>query len=374
MATHILASAEVGNGMAYVVAKRGKTFKSFNVPSFRAKTSGATMGKGMEHAESKIETAKWNGILWAVGDDTIKHRLKGVERHMGDARYGGDLEQFFTAYGLVKSEAVKNGDVVDLVVFVPPGLYRNLSAHMVKAYKGERTIQINRGKPVTFSYNRVIVLPEGYASALCYTHKIDGTPAGNDLLNGDIVFIDAGLKTLDKGHLINGVINPDDLGNATNSEGGALYHVLEPIVNVLKRKFPSCESFMNEFFVDRAIRHGAVTGDYRIKVGVDANTSDNHVDFKDLLDSVNRTYADWIADQIDSAYNSFAGYDRAIATGGGMYGAFPFLDKMYTHGNGFHHFYSPKDVVAKINKQRVGYECQNGAGGLIFLQMVPVTS
>jgi len=369
-ATRVFASVEVGNGMAviYAIREGDPRVYVYSCPSLRATATGDQLVGGID--QMKLETVYWNNQVYGVGDDVIDFGLKAGERQIGVARYGDDLEEFFTAYLLVKSGAVQNGDVVDVSVFAPPGMFNEVYDQMTEAYAGTREIQIGDGDPVYFVYNNCVVLPEGYASALCFIFLLDGTPAFNDVLDGRVAFIDAGFHTLDKGHFVDGIINPEDLGNATVENGGVKNHILMPILKVLHAKYPDSKRFLTMNHIDKVIRHGSVTDDWRIFVGRQGTrSSDGMVSIKTLVVESRNTYADWIANVvIDSELDGLAGYKSAIVTGGGMYGVYDELQRQYEARTGVKYFVSPSKVTAKVGKSKVKFEDLNVAGGLIFLQ------
>lgn len=371
MARHLI-GVDSGNGFGNAVAKNLKNGRvtTAAAASMRAIATGASLGASMADNEALIETVRWFGQLYAVGDDVLKYKLDGFERHLGRNRAGNDLQDMITAYLCVKC-GVRSGDQVEIAVFSPPGLFADSYAALAQTFKGERTIQIGKSKPVTFSYDRAIVLPEGFASALCYLYNTDGTPVESDALEGNCAFIDSGYHTLDVGHLVDGLFNPNDLAFMTFEKGGVRKHILEPILLALRKRYAHATAIQPDE-IDRVIRRGQVTGDYLVFVGPGAKRDDGYISIEPLVKSARRAYADWIANHvIDDRLDGLVGFNHVYCVGGGMYGVADHLADHYRTQSGYSPFLSQDQIVARIGRSRVAPENMNAVAGLIYLQVAP---
>lgn len=309
----IKAVIDSGNGgtNAILINQDGTGMKQHYEPSVRAVVTGDTLGMGKN--EMQYTYIDWNGYRYVSGDDVIRVTRRNIERHMGVARYGNEFHQFLVATSLAKL-GVADGEV-DLTLFAPPGMYKEARQTIKNSFEGEgKEVEI-RLKGDTeirhWQYSGVRVLPEGIGAAFCFAFDADGNPVSTPATQGNVLIIDIGAYTLDAIQLKDGNFNPESLETATFENEGVDSHIRMQIVHTLRGKSDDL-SIITVDDVDRVIRSGAVTGDYRLVIGR------SEVDIKPLLLKFGERYAEWIANNvIDSRANGLRGFSGAVVVGGG---------------------------------------------------------
>lgn len=323
-----IASVDAGNGgvNAFVIKGKGKP-KTFYEPSVRAAASGDSLG--ISQFEMNYSYTDWNGHRYVTGDDVIRVTRRGLERHIGQDRYGNEMHQFLVANALAKL-GVGHGkdDTVDLTLFSPPGFYIEAKQVIEKHFgENEGIVEITlKGDetPRTWKYSSISVWPEGIGAAACFAVDAKGDIVNSDVLSGDVVILDIGAFTLDAIQMTDGNFNPESLSTATWDNGGVDVHLRQPIVKFLKEKYDDFAQVSVDD-VDYAIRLGLAKGDYIItKGGVG-------VDVKPLIDRLAERYAEWIANNIiDGVFNGLRGIKALILIGGGTALTETHLKKWYT--------------------------------------------
>lgn len=311
--SNYIASIDTGNGgtKGELSKPNGKDRKSFYEPSVRAAATGESLGLGKDW-ELQYDYCDWYGYRYVTGDDVIRVTRRALERHMGSNRYGNEFHAMLTALAIARMGVEKGA--VDLTTFAPPGLYNQLKPDIEGRFlskNGEVEIKLKGDKkPRAWRYDSVTVWPEGIGAAACFVLDDSGEFVPSDVLAGDVVILDIGAHTLDALLLRDGNFNPESLQHATWEEGGVHVHVREPILRALKKR---SDEFANITVddVDRAIRHGAASGDYTFSAG------GYEVDLKPLLDKYRERFAGWIGNNIgDGVFNQFRGVKSVILVGG----------------------------------------------------------
>ena len=310
MSEHII-SVDAGNGGVNAVRKKGKSYERVYFPSVRAAATGDSLGLGSQF-EMDIEYVDWGGHRYFVGDDVAASR-SSVERHQGALRYGDEFWIFLVSIAIAKC-GVENGSV-DLTTFAPPGLYleakRDIEAR-IKKMSGKVALQFkNDKKPRTFEIANVTVWPEGLGAVACYIFDKSGKSIANDFLEGEIVVLDSGMYTLDALQVSNGQFNPESLSSATWEGAGIKTHMLDPMLRTIKKQGQDFQ-LLNSDDIDRVVRQGLTTGDYKLRV------AGQEVDIKSLLDKYSERYGEWISNNIiDGVFNGLRGVKSLILVGGG---------------------------------------------------------
>jgi len=307
-----IASVDAGNGgVNAILAKNSGGYKTHYEPSVRA---AATGGDGLDFGSTlKYIYIDWNGHRYVTGDDVLRVTRRAMERHMGANRYGNEFHQFLVAVALAKL-GVKDGSV-DLTVFAPPGLYKELKPHIHKRFLengGKVTIQLSgEKKPRHWHYENLSVMPEGIGAAMCFGLDDRGEMVHAPALEGRVIVLDLGAHTLDALQLENSNFNPEALEYATWEAGGVHVHIREPILRAIKKRGEDFADLTVED-VDQVIRLGSISGDYTLRV------AGYEVDLKAILDKYRERYAEWIANNIgDGVFAGFRGMKSVILVGGG---------------------------------------------------------
>lgn len=311
MADHII-SADAGNGGTNVVlAKNGGGYSRYYEPSVRAITTGDSLGLGQ--FELDYSYVDWYGNRYVTGDDVLRVTRRGLERHMGAGRYGEEFHRFLVAVGIAKL-GVKSGSV-DLTVFAPPGLFRDVKDSIIESFSGQLAhVKISlKGdkKPREWTYENVTVLPEGIGATACFALDEQGKATHSETLKGDVVVLDIGAYTLDALKFQDGNFNADMLEYATLENGGVNTHVREPILRKIHQQGSDFKVATLDD-VDAVLRRGLLEGDYTF------TSAGRELKLETLFQRHYERYADWIANNVcDGVFNGFRGIKSVILIGGG---------------------------------------------------------
>jgi hypothetical protein len=324
MADYVI-SVDAGNGGTNAVMAQKKGYKSVYFPSVRASTTGESLGLG-KGFELDYEWVEWAGKgRFLIGDDVFISR-RAIERHTGAGRYGNELYTFLVTVALAK--LAPKGGSVDLTLFAPPSMFKDAKAQIEKRFAevdNRLAIQFKGdAKPRSYKIEKLRVHPEGLGALLAFVLDEQGKPIAGDLLAGENVVLDGGMYTLDALQISNGQFNPESLQAATWENQGILAHILEPVLNVVKK---SGDDFalltIND--IDRALRKGITTGDYTLVSGA------SQVDLKPTIDKHSARYAEWISNQIiDGVFGGMRGIKSLIFVGGGAVLTAAYLQKWYS--------------------------------------------
>jgi len=305
-----LASVDAGNGgtNAFLAKTNGK-HKRFYEPSVRAKATGDSLGFGQ--MEVQYSTVDWYGSRYVTGDDVIRITRRGLERHMGAARYGDTFHQFLVANSLAHL-GVKSG-TVDLVLFAPPGLYSETKARIEDGFladNGKVEIKLSSDKKTrVWQYENVTVLPEGLGAAICFVTDNNGLEVDTDILTGETIILDVGAYTLDALLLQDGNFNSETLESATWENAGVNVHIRQPLLRTL-HKHSKDFKILTVDDVDSVLRNGFNGSDFTI------SCAGKEVDLTNIVERLSESYADWIANNIaDSVFNGFQGIKSVILVG-----------------------------------------------------------
>jgi hypothetical protein len=309
-----IASVDAGHGETivslYTVAT-GKR-KTLSFPSLRSAVTGQTMGIGRDQ-EHEVTWADWEGRRYSVGYDALLLKRSNLEVHHGKSRYGNELHRFLIARALTMA-GVKSG-MVALTVFVPPGMYAEISDYVKMSFlhKPEVEIQIKGDRsPRCFSYSSVDIHPEGLIAAAALVMNSDGTFCSTDLTDSTAI-VDLGFKTADVA-LVQGRYNPDDMDFSTHTDAGIGKQLLTPI---LRDVVPLSSDYakLTIYDIDMAIRQSIGQKNGRVIV----NFAGRADDITDLYEHWLKTYADFIANNIISSdHDDFVGVRYAHFIGGGF--------------------------------------------------------
>ena len=316
-----IAASDTGNGNVNAMLAKAK--KTITFPSIRARVTSKELqiGKGFELDYTWCE---WEGNRYAVGDDALTLNRQGIDRHMGTARYGGEHHRFLTAYALARL-GVKSG-AVDLTLTLPPAMLNDLKKPVTEAYT-KQPVQITlKGdkKPREWRYENVTVWPEGFAAVGCFMFDSTGTKSAlASKLAGDVVLLDCGAYTANVFRLHNGTFNPADLPLSSIPNGGGNTHIRLPLLEWVHEPGGDLGGVTVDD-LDRVIRMGSVSGDYKLTFGR------AEVDIKPMLDYLGNQYADWLANNaLDTRFDGLRDINGILVLGGNAPQVTPHLKEWY---------------------------------------------
>ncbi len=118
------------------------------------------------------------------------------------------------------SQVVTGGSQVNVVTGLPVGSFTEYRDRMVAALQGEKKITLHDGegrKDITFTVNRVKVLPQPYGSLVDHLFREDGTMAHPEMARKKVGVIDVGFRTTD--FVISKGLRHSERGSRTTDNG-----------------------------------------------------------------------------------------------------------------------------------------------------------
>ncbi len=314
-----VAASDTGNGNTKLAM--GK--KTISLPSIRARVTAQDLKLDKEFTLD-YTWAEWQGERYAYGDDCLLVNRQGIDRHMGNGRYGGEHHRSLTAYGLARL-GVKSGNV-DLTLMLPPGLFNNLKQTVIDAYRNNPvTIKLKGDKEARqWAYENVTIWPEGFAAVGCFMFDKDGEKSAlASMLAGDVVLLDSGAYTANVFRLNNARFNAADLPQSSIPNGGGNVHIRKPMLEWVHSGGGDLTGVTLDD-IDRALRLGSASGDYTLRFGSAA------VDLKPELDYLAKQYADWLANNtLDSRFDGMRDMKGLLVVGGNADYILPHLSAWY---------------------------------------------
>jgi hypothetical protein len=307
-----IVSVDAGNGMTDAVVQKSKGYGYTRFPSVRATATGDSLGLGRQFEQS-YNHVDWAGHRYLFGDEAIQGMRRGIERHQGANRYGNEFHKFLVACAVAQLGIVEGE--IDLTLFAPPGMYNTAKPTMEKYFmegSGNVAIQFaNDKKPRKWKYTNIRVQPEGIGAAACFMLDESGCIANASMLAGQVVILDLGMHTLDALHMADGNFNPESLATATWENGGIKTHILEPMLNTVK-KMGDDFTLLTLDDIDAVLRRGIQTDDWTLTV------AGKSVDLREPIQKRRHRYAEWVANNIvDGVFNGMRGMRALIPVGGG---------------------------------------------------------
>jgi hypothetical protein len=221
----------------------------------------------------------------------------------------------------------QKGGAVDLTLFAPPGLFFDAKENIEKRFKHHNNrVAISfkdDKKPRVFEIERITVHPEGLGALLAFALDEQGKAVGGDLLEGENIVLDGGMYTLDALQVSNGQFNPESLQSATWEGQGIRAHLLDPILNVVKKSGSDFELLTTDD-IDRALRRGILEDNWTLVSGAAS------IDIKPAVEKYSERYSSWVSNNIiDGAFNSLRGVKSVILVGGWTVFVQDYLSKWY---------------------------------------------
>lgn len=330
MYTHI-ASTDAGNGgVNTAVLKAGQkaqnpTFDYF--PSVRAVVRGKSLGLGaeLEHQYSAVE---WGGQKYIVGDDCVRVSRQGLDRYIGQDRYGSEHHQFLVLTALARvGVGLKTPANVALSLFCPPEYFADQKEAIRAAFEGKTYRFTYADKPHVITIGKVFVIPEGQAAMFCFNLNPDGTPNQQNALTGDALFLDSGVFTLDCVLVRDGKVSPEHTFSLPNA--GLNQFVRVPLMLAAQGAGRDFQA-VNEDDIDQLIRaYAAATDDAgRIEASI-LSYGGYTVDLYGPMQNAIQTYANWIVANAISHFDGLRGIRHVVLLGGGASLITPYFADWY---------------------------------------------
>ncbi|MEM9955382.1 MAG: ParM/StbA family protein [Chloroflexota bacterium] len=313
MVKHIV-SVDAGNGGVNAVKLNPKNNHYVSFPSIRNRVSGQTLDlddSGLSLLE--YDWADFEGSRWTYGDDALMFNRSTMDSHRGAYRYGDEVHRFLVAVACSKLNVTSG--VVDLVLFVPPGMYKRNKPILKNAFTGTCSIQFkNEDKPREWQWGDVKVLPEGLGAITCFAINANGKRIkDSSTLDGEIVVLDIGMHTLDAMPLVNGNFNADEVEKATFEDSGIMNNILKPALEYIKKNSTSDDfQVLTVYDIDAVLRAGMSVNDWNLTIG------NQNFDTKRLFENLFARFAQWIKNNVfDARFDGMRGYKAAVIFGGG---------------------------------------------------------
>jgi len=328
--THI-AAVDAGNGGTNIaVLKVGQKPQNPTMdyfPSVRAVIRGKSLGLGAE-SEQQYSAVQWNGQHYIIGDDVTRISKSGLDRHIGQDRYGSEMHQFLVLTALARTGVgAKSPANVALTLFCPPGFYAEQRDKIRYAFEGKTYHFTYAEKSHDITIGRVFVVPEGQAALYCFNLQPDGSPNPNNALVGDVLFLDSGVYTLDCVLIVDGKVSPEMTFSLPN--GGLDQFIRKPLMLAAQsagRDF----SGVNEDNIDKLIRDYAVAPDDTARYTAASLYYGGYtVDLYGAMQREITAYVNWISNNALSKYDGLRGIRHVVLVGGGASLITPYLYELY---------------------------------------------
>jgi hypothetical protein len=328
--TH-LAAVDAGNGGTNVAVLKADQKPSNPTcdyfPSVRAVVRGKSLGLGAE-AEHQYAALDWNGNRYVVGDDVTRITKGGLDRFIGQDRYGSEMHQFLVLTALARTGVgLKTPAHVALTLFCPPGFYADQRDSIRKAFEGKAYHFSYADRPYQITIERVFVVPEGQAALYCFNLNPDGTPNPNNALIGDVLLIDSGVYTLDCVLIRDSKVSPEQTFSLPNA--GLDQFIRKPLMLAAQRAGRDFAG-VTEDDIDKLMRAYATAPDDTARFTATTLYYGGYT--VDLFAPIQReiaTYVNWIGNNALSRYDGLRGIRHVALVGGGASLITPLLCELY---------------------------------------------
>ena len=302
---------DAGNGQTYAIKINPKHDAHVSIPSLRARVTGARLDyDGVQQME--FDYADYNGQRWVYGEDVLSVSRDAIDSHRGAFRYGDEFHKFMVSVACAELNVTTG--IVDLILFVPPGLYNAKAPEVKGNFIGKNTIQLKDDlEPREWEWGSVSVKPEGLAGIACFMLDKDGNFNKGAELEDRMVIVDIGMHTLDSVVSQKGILNPESLPTATIEHGGIMDHILKPALAYIRKEVKSEDfSVLTVYDLNEVLRSGLTEDDWTLRfAGHSYNT-------KEVFEWFGKQHAQWIKNNLfDNMYNGLLGYSRTVVFGGG---------------------------------------------------------
>lgn len=316
MSTKSIVSIDAGNGAVKAVyqAPGKSSYRPFYMPSIRTRVTPDSLNLGRFEQSHTYYT--WHNSTYAAGHDVLKMFSPKIERHMGTARYTGEMFKFLIAVALANL-GVKSGKV-DLTLFCPPKLFNEAAPQIMESFKEPLTIQM--GETAYLWECSVRVWPEGFgAAAMLFLDKA-GREVSSDLLTGNTLLVDLGAFTVDTLIFSHGEIDIAHLNHSSYTDMGTHRHILSPILSDLQKADKDFRAIDTDH-VDTFLIMGMAEGgkQFTAKVG------NKEADISPKVAHYVGTYANALANLLTSDFSSLEGINHVVLCGGGAVLVEPYL-------------------------------------------------
>lgn len=324
-------STDAGNGWTAVYRLVNGKIKTHGIPHARARVTGSLLRTDLG-AQHIVEYADFQGQRYGYGDGIWNLTDAPIDLHQNSIRrYGGSMHIFFNLVNIASLD-VKSGSALTLIVPTPPGMLNQVKNQIQDAFTtgehgdGVWTIQLRGDKqPRSYTFQRVIVVPEGAGAYAAYRFGMDGMIVplpgsdGDDMLSGRVVVLDLGAGTGDTYTIFNGNVAPDQIAHATDDRAGVIHNLMQPLLSDIIEAVPQARHYTTAH-VDALLRR-YITEPVAENATVRVSGKTLNLE-RQILDGMRR-YAEWVsANKIDPLFAR--GVDAMLMAGGGWL----YIDKM----------------------------------------------
>lgn len=348
-----------GNRFSKAVLKQheGTQTRRDGFSTIRAAVSGYRLNgisDQMEYAVYEDET----GQKYVVGDDALSIADAAIRSHVGTDRYAGGHHREMVDTQVARLD-VEKGAIVNLVLFVPAGMYEDHAPAIVDNFE-DRTVTLHvtrvvKGKARTYektwTYGAVDIRLEGKSAQYAFildsqgrkrTSKADQSRIAQ-LLSGSILLSDFGSMTINTIPLVNGQFNVEKLDDATHAEMGGQFQVFTPVWKMARRMHPDWKRGLTLEHIEAAFRAGQTTGSYYCEYGSygrDLSPEFKQVGEQYAFDVVTKIYA--------PLFQGLSAYRYNIVFGGFAALVYPYLRDWYNDRDGYQRVLIPGEMPDEV--------------------------
>lgn len=326
-----IASIDAGNGgtniAALKIGQKPQNPTCDYFPSVRAVIRGRGLGLGAE-LEHQYSAVDWNGGRYITGDDVTRVSKAGLDRFIGQDRYGSEMHQFLVLTALARvGIGLKTPANVTLTLFCPPGFFSEQRETIRRAFEGKAYHFGYAEKQHDITIGKVFVVPEGQAAVYCFNLHPDGTPNEANPLVGDVLILDSGVFTLDCVLIRDGKVASEQTFSLPNA--GLDQFIRKPLMLAAHgagRDFAG----VTEDDIDKLIRdYAAATDDTERYTAANLYHGGYTVDLFPTIQREIAAYVNWIGNNALSRYDGLRGIKHLVLVGGGASLITPLVYELY---------------------------------------------
>lgn len=316
-----IVSIDAGNGAVKAIYRgpNKSSYRPFYMPSIRTRVTPDTLHLGRFEQSHTYYT--WHNTTYVAGQEVLQMFNPQIERHMGTARYTGEMFKFLVAVALANL-GVPSG-TVDLTLFCPPKLFNEAAPLMIEAFQEPLTIQLGDHPPSLWTC-QVRVWPEGFGAAAMLFLDSKGREVQTDLLAGNTLLVDLGAFTVDTLIFSHGEIDIAHLTHSSYADMGTHRHILTHLLNDLQKADKDFRAIDTDH-IDAFLIKGMAEGGTHFT----ATIGNKKADISTKVTHYVRTYANALANLLTSDFGSLEGINHVVLCGGGAILVAPYLSQVF---------------------------------------------
>jgi hypothetical protein len=340
---------EGGNGKAGLAYIDGESkIHTTILPNARVRVSGGKL-EGYGGQVVKVPYATFGGIHWGYSDAIWNLTDRQIDAFQGAEERYGSPEHVFPLLVMMALNNLPDG-AYKLVVTVPPGYYNGVKDAVVDGFQrgnvavrgkpsGVWEIALDSDKtPRRYSFSAVFpVMEAADAAATAAQMGFNGQPIltkgrdGQNLMSGRVTMIDLGFVTADTPVLVNGALLEDSIATSSDSRGGILSNIAEPIIDAVIATIPGAAKWITPAHADYWLRQWATGSGAGAKAWSEeagqVSIMGKVLHLSSEFERYSEAYSRYALRKVIAAMNESS--DTAFAVGGGWLYTLQYVERWY---------------------------------------------